>query len=134
MPQPYPSKPLTHGNPAFLISLARLDSVRLAFSALNRSASTPSWPGVASATTERNTLLVNGSPHASSMTSSGVDLLTVRPPLRPPAAASVDSLIAVLPHEPAVRVEPGPRFGTVALRDPPGRLVDRGPVCFVKLL
>ena len=46
----------------------------------------------------------------------------------PPAAASVDSLIAVLPHEPAVHVEPGPRFGTVALRDPPGRLVDRGPV------
>ena len=36
MPQSYPSKPLTHGNPAFLISLARLDSVRLAFSALNR--------------------------------------------------------------------------------------------------
>ena len=31
MPQSYPSKPLTHGNPAFLISLARLDSVRLAF-------------------------------------------------------------------------------------------------------
>ena len=31
MPQSYPSKPLTHGNPAFLISLAHLDSVRLAF-------------------------------------------------------------------------------------------------------
>lgn len=59
MPQSYPSKPLTHGNPAFLISLARLDSVRLAFSALNRSASTPSWPGVAPATTERSTLLVD---------------------------------------------------------------------------
>ena len=31
MPQSYPLKPLTHGNPVFLISLARLDSVRLAF-------------------------------------------------------------------------------------------------------
>ena len=59
---------LALGNPACLSSRRRLDSARLAFSASNRLARKPSWPGVAFSTAFPSTLCVNGRLRAKVMT------------------------------------------------------------------
>ena len=68
------------GNPACLGSRRRLDSARLVFSASNRLARKPSWPGVAFSMAFPSTLCVNGRLRAKVMTCPGVALAITLPP------------------------------------------------------